>query len=71
MSATKSDIVSSSSSPSTNDPTERLNNFDLRLQALSQYLNDSLVCITCHHEANKAQFDSVTASMSNLNSMCG
>ena len=71
MSATKSDIVSSSSSPNINDQTERLNNFDLRLQALSQDLNDSLVCITYHHDANKAQFDSVTGSMSNLNSMCG
>ena len=71
MSTTKSDFVSSSSSPNTNDPTTRLNNFDLRLQALSQDLNDSLVCITRHHDANKAQFDSVTTSMSNLNSMCG
>ena len=71
MSATKNDIVASSSSPNPNDPTERLNNFDLRLQALSQDLNDSLVCITHHHDANKAQFDSVTASISNLNSMCG
>ena len=70
MSATKSDIVASSSSPNTKDPTERLNNFDLRLQAFSQDLNDSLVCITRHHDANKAQFDSVTASISNLNSMC-
>ena len=56
MSATKSD---------------RLNNFDLRLQSLSQDLNDSLVCITCHHDANQAQFDLVIASVSNLNSMCG
>ena len=71
MSATKSDIVASSSLPNTNDPAERLNNFDLRLQALSQDLNDSLVCITRHHEENKAQFDSITASVSNLNSMCG
>ena len=71
MLATKSDIVASSSSPNPNDPTERLNNFDLRLQALSQDLNDNLVCITHHHDANKAQFDSVTASVSNLNSMCG
>ena len=62
MSATKSDIVASSSSPNPNDPIERLNNFDLRLQALSQDLNDSLVCIIHHHDANKAQFDSVTAS---------
>ena len=71
MSATKSVMVSSSSSPNINDPTERLNNFDLRLQVLSHDLNDSLVCITCHHDANKAQFDSVTGSMSNLNLMCG
>ena len=71
MSATKSDTVEPSSSPNTKDPTERLNNFDLRLLALSQDLNDSLVCITRHHDANKAQFDSVTASVSNLNSMCG
>ena len=71
MSAIKSDIVACSSSPNTKDPTERLNNFDLRLQAFSQDLNDSLVCITRHHDANKAQFDSVTASISNLNSMCG
>ena len=68
MSATKSDIVASSSSPNPNDPTERLNNFDLRLQALSQDLNNSLVCITRHHYANKAQLDSITASVSNLNS---
>ena len=54
MLASKSDIVLSSSSPNINDQTERLNNFDLRLQALSQDLNDSLVCITCHHDANKA-----------------
>ena len=71
MSNTKSDIVASSSSPNTNDPIERLHNFDLRLKALSQDLNDSLVYITRHHDANKAQFDSVTASVSNLNSMCG
>ena len=71
MSATKSDTVESSSSPNIKDPIERLNNFDLRLQALSQDLNDSLVCITRHHDANKAQFDSVTASVSNLNSVCG
>ena len=71
MSATKSDIVASSTSPNPNDPTERLNNFDLRLQALSQDLNDRLVCITRHHDTNKAQFDSITASVSNLNSMCG
>ena len=71
MSATKSNIVASSSSPKINDQTERLNNFDLTLQALSQDLNDSLVCITRHHDANKAQFDSVTTSVSNLNSMCG
>ena len=71
MSATKSDTVESSSSPNAKDPTERLNNFDLGLQALSQDLNDSLVYITRHHDENKAQFDSVTASISNLNSMCG
>ena len=71
MSAIKSDIVASSSSPNSKDPTKRLNNFDLRLQALSIYLNDSLVYITRHHDANKAQFDSVTTSISNLNSMCG
>ena len=71
MSTTKSDTVEPSSSPHIKDPTERLNNFDLRLQALSQDLNDSLVCITCHHDANKAQFDLVTTSVSNLNSMCG
>ena len=70
MSATKSDIVASSSSPNPNDPIERLNNFDLRLQALSQDLNDSLVCITRHHDANNAQFDSFTTSVGNLNSMC-
>ena len=68
MSTIKSDIVASSSSPNTKHPTERLI-FELRLQALSQDLNDSLVCITRHHDANKAQFDSVTASVSNLNSM--
>ena len=71
MSATKSDIVESSFSPNTKDPTERLNNFDLILQALSQDLNDNLVCITHHHDANITQFDSVTASVSNLKSMCG
>ena len=65
------DTVESSFSTNPTDPIERLNNFDLRLQALSQNLNDSLVCITHHHDANKAQFDSVTASVSNLNSMCG
>ena len=54
MSITKSDIVESSSSPNIKDPTERLNNFDLRLQASSQDLNDSLVCITHYHDANKA-----------------
>ena len=54
MSATKSDIVASSSSPNPNDPTKRLDNFDFRLQALSQDLNNSLVCITRHHDANKA-----------------
>ena len=67
MSATKSDIVGPFSSPNPNDPTERLNNFDLRLQALSQNLNYSPVCITRHHDANKAQFDSIIASVSNLN----
>ena len=71
MSATKSNTVEYSFSPNTKDPTERLDNFDLRQQTLSQYLNDSLVCITHHHDANKAQFDSATASISNLNSMCG
>ena len=71
MSATKSDNVEPSSSPNTKDPIERLNNFDLRLQVLSQDLNDSLVCITRHHDANKTQFYSVTTSVSNLNSMCG
>ena len=71
MSATKSAIVPSSSSPNTKDPIERLNNFDLRLQAFSKDVNDSLVCITRHHDANKARFDLVTASISNLNSMCG
>ena len=55
----------------TRDLTERLNNFDLRLQPLSQDLNDSLVCIIRHHDANKAQFDSVSTSVSKLNSMCG
>ena len=71
MSAIKNDTVESSSSPNTKDATERLNNFDLRLQALSQDINESLVCITHNHDANKAQFDSVTVSLSNLNSMCG
>ena len=71
MSATKSVTVESFSSPNTKAPTERLNNFDLRLQVLSQDLNDSLVCITHNHDANKTQFDSVTSSISNLNSMCG
>ena len=71
MSATQNDTVESSSSLNPNDPTKRLTNFDLRLQALSQDLNDSIVCITHHHDANKAQFDSVTASVSNLNSMSG
>ena len=71
MSTTKIDIVASSSSPNTKYPTERLNNFDLRLQAFSQDLNDSLVCISLHHDANKAQFDSLTVSISNLNSLCG
>ena len=70
MLATKSDIVASSFSPNTKDPTKRLNNFELRLQVLSQDLNNSLVCITHHHDANKAQFDSFTTSVSNLNSMC-
>ena len=69
MLATKSDTIESSSSPNTRDSTKRLNNVDLRLQALSQDLNDNLVCITYHHDANKEQFDSVTASVSNLNSM--
>ena len=63
--------IEPSSSLHTKDQNERLNNFNLRLQALSQYLNDSLVCITRHHDANKTQFDSVTTSVSNLNSMCG
>ena len=71
MPATKSGTVESSSSPNIKYSTNRLNNFDLRLQALSQDLNDSIVCITRHHDANKAQFDSVIASVSNLNSMCG
>ena len=71
MSATKSDIVAYSSSPNANDITKRLHNFDLRLQALSKDLNDSLVYITRHHDANKARFDSITASVSNLNLMCG
>ena len=70
MSATKSDTVESSSSPNTKDPTKKLNNLDLRLQVLSQNLNDSLICITHHHDANKTQFDLVTASVNNLNSMC-
>ena len=71
MSVTKSDTVEPSSSPNTKDSTERLNNFELRLQDLSQDLNDNLVCITHHHDENKAQFDSVTLSVSNLNSTCG
>ena len=71
MSTTKSNTDESSSSPNTKDLTERLNNFDLRLQALSQDLNDSLVYINRHHDANKTQFDSVTVLISNLNSMCG
>ena len=71
MTTTKSNTTESSSSPNTRYSTERLNNFDLRLQVLSQDLNDSLVYITRHHDENKAQFDSVTASISNLNSMCG
>ena len=71
MSAAKSDTVESSSSPNSKDPTKRLDNFDLRLQALSQDLNNSLVCITRHHDANKSQFDSVIESVSSLNSMCG
>ena len=71
MSAIKSDTVEFSSSPNTKHLTKRLNNFDLRLQALSQHLNDCLVCITHHHDANKSQFDLVTASVSNLSSMCG
>ena len=71
MSVIKSDIVASSSSPNTKDPTERLNNFDLRLQTFSQDLNNSLVYITRYHDANKAQFDLVIASISNFNSMCG
>ena len=71
MVATKSATIESVSSPNTKVPTERLNNFDLRLQVLSQDLTDSLVCITHHHDANKTQFDSVTSSISNLNSMCG
>ena len=54
MSVTKSDIVASSSSPNTKDSTKKLNNFDLRLQVLSQDLNNSLVCITRQHDANKA-----------------
>ena len=54
MSTTKSDIVASSSSLNTKDPTERLNNFDLRLQAFSQDLNDSLVFITRPYDANIA-----------------
>ena len=65
MSATKSATVESSFSPNTKYPIERLNNFYLRLQVLSQDLNDSLVCITHLHDANKAQFDSVTTSVSN------
>ena len=69
MSAIESDTVESFSLPSIKDPIERLNNFDLRLLALSQDLNDSLVCIACHHDANKAQFDSITTSVSYLNSI--
>ena len=71
MSTTKSNTDESSSSPNTKDLTERLNNFDLRLQAFTQDLNDSLVYINRHHDENKTQFDSVTVSISNLNSMCG
>ena len=71
MSATKSNTIESSSSPNTKDLIERLKNFDLRLQVLSQDLNDSLICINRHHDANKAQFDSDITSVSNLNSMCG
>ena len=71
MSTTKSDTVESSSSPNTKYSTQKLNNFDLRLQTLSQDLNDSLSCIIRHQGANKAQFDSVTALVSNLNLMCG
>ena len=71
MSAIKSDIVASYSSLNTKDPTEKLNTFDLRLQAFSRDLNNSLVYITRHHDANKAQFDSVTTSISNFISMCG
>ena len=51
MSATKSDIVASSSSPNPNDSIERLNNFDLRLQALSQHL------MPMHVEDNETQYD--------------
>ena len=61
MSATKSDTVESSFLPNPKDPTERLKIFYLQLQALSQDLNDSLICITRHHDVNKTQFDSVTA----------
>ena len=71
MSTTKSDIVESFPSLNTKDPIEGLNNVDFRLQALSQDINDSLVCITPHHDANKAQFDSVIESITNLKSMCG
>ena len=71
MSTTQSDNVESSSSPNTKDSTKRLNNYDLRLQVLSQDLNNSLVCITHHHDTNKAKFYSVTTSENNLNSMCG
>ena len=71
MLATKSDTVEPSSSPNIKDPTKRLNNSDLILQALSQDLNDSLIYITRHHDANNNQFDSVTTLVSNLNSMCG
>ena len=56
MLTTKSDTIEPFSSPNTKDSIERLNNFDLRLQALSQYLNDSIICIIRHHDANKAQF---------------
>ena len=63
MSVTKNDTVKPSSSPNTKDQTKRLSNFDLRLQVLSQDLNDSLICITHHHDENKAQFDSITASV--------
>ena len=71
MSATKSDTIELSSSLNTKDLIKRFNNFNLRLQVLSQDLNDSIIWITRHHDANKAQFDSVTISVSNLNLMCG